>query len=294
MKIYMPNISRGSIGGGWTFMANFKGGIRKSGKATFVDSWQDAHIFFITGPTVVDPSEVRAARKAGQQIIFRVDNVPRKSRNKRSTPHERMKEFADLADVVVYQSKWAEMYAGPLCGEGTVIENGVDQTIFFQDQDMRADHDIYLYAYHGKSELKQFWAAHYLFQMMFRNNPKAEFWFAYDFGRNLNELIDSNFDFWNGEKYEYLGLIKTTCQMVSLMQQCKYLIFPSIVDSAPNTVLEARACGMEVIGMSDEILSGTKEMLDPDLDISLERMIEEYLALFNLSIQSLENSIEAT
>lgn len=294
MKIYMPNISSGSIGGGWTFMANFKAGVEKSGKATFVNSWQESDIFFIIGPTVVDPSEVRAARQAGKQIIFRVDNVPKKSRNKRSSPHERMKEFADIADVVVYQSNWAAMYCGPLCGEGTVIQNGVDQSVFYPNPDLRSDHDIYLFAFHGKSELKQFWLAHYLFQMAFRKNRNAEFWFAYDFGRDLEELVDSNFDFWNGEKYEYLGVIKNQHQMVSTMQICKYLIFPSVVDAAPNTVLEARACGMEVLFASDGTLSGTKEMLDPDLDISLDRMIEEYLALFSLAIQSLENSIEAS
>jgi len=283
IKVCIPNISKAQIGGGFTFLRNIKEGLKR--EVEFVDKMEDCHIYFIAGPTIVDPHEVRKARELGKQVVFRVDNVPRKSRNRRSTPHERMKEFADLSTVVIYQSEWAKEYCFPLCGDGEVIYNGVSDKLFHPNEDMRPkDKTIYLYAYHGKSELKQFWKAHYIFQMEFRKNPKAEFWFINDFGRDLPELRASNFDFWNGEKWKHLYKAENPTEMARIMKQCSYLIYPSILDASPNLVLEARASGMEVIGASDREFSGTKELLI-GLDISLERMCEEYLSLFKLIVQ---------
>lgn len=283
IKVYIPNISRSQIGGGWTFIKNIKEGLKR--EIEFVDNVDDCHVYFIAGPTIVDPSESGRAKDQGKAIVFRVDNVPKKSRNRRSTPHERMQEFASIATVVVYQSEWAKKYCYPLCGDGTIIYNGVNKKIFFPDEKMKdKDRQIYLYAYHGKSELKQFWKAHYIFQLEHRHNPKAEFWFINDFGRDLPELQDANFDFWNGEKYKHLDKINNPEDMAKWMRKASYLIYPSILDASPNLVLEARASGLKVIGASDSRLSGTRELLDLE-DISLERMCEEYLSLFKLIVQ---------
>jgi len=281
MKIYCPN-QKDAIGGGWTFLRNFKKAL--ANKVHFVDSWKECDVFFITGITMVDKNELYEAKKAGKKIVLRVDNVPRKSRNRRSSPHERLKEFAGLSDVVIYQSEWAKNYCYPLCGEGTVIYNGVDTEIFKADKSEPEEDrkDRYLFAYHGKSELKQFWLAHYCFQMEHRKNPNAIFWFVNDFGNDLNELVASNFDFWNGEQYMHLPKQTDPKDMAELMQQCKYLIYPSVCDSSPNLVLEARACGMEVLYPASKEFSGTAELLDPKLDISLERMGEEYFGVLQL------------
>ena len=281
IKIYLPNISKSQIGGGWTFIRNLKNGLKR--EVEFVDNVDDCHVYFITGPTIVNPPEAHEARRKSKAIVFRVDNVPRKSRNKRSTPHERMKEFADLATVVIYQSEWAKKYCHLLCGDGEIIYNGVDTKIFHPNKDLRPkDKTIFLYAYHGKNELKQFWKAHYIFQMKYRENPKSEFWFINDFGRNWQEINDSNFDFWNGEKYVELDKVDNPDDMAALMQKASFLIYPSILDACPNLVLEARASGLAVIGESSREFSGTEELLDYQLDITLERMCEEYLSLFKL------------
>jgi len=283
IKVYLPNISRSQIGGGWTFIRNLKEGLKR--EVEFVDNVDDCHVYFIAGPTIVNPSEAHEAHKKGKAIVFRVDNVPRKSRNRRSTPYERMKEFTDLATVVIYQSEWAKKYCYPLCGDGEIIYNGVDTNIFYPNKDLRPkDKTVFLYAYHGKNELKQFWKAHYIFQMQHRENQNAEFWFINDFGRNWQEINDSKFDFWNGERYVELEKVDNPNDMAKLMQQASFLIYPSILDASPNLVLEARASGLDVIGASSREFSGTKELLDPQLDISLKRMCEEYLSLFRLIV----------
>ena len=286
MKIYIQNISKQKVGGGWTWLRNFRKSMQRY-DVQFVDNWKDCDVFLIAGVTITDPYEVIEAKKAGKAIVHRVDNVPRKSRNRRNTPHERMKELSDLSDVIIYQSNWAKNYCKPLCGDGTVIYNGVDTDIFYPAKEKIKKVKRYLFAYHGKSELKGFWTAHYIYQMLFRQHKNSDFWFIYDFGRDLEELKDSNFDFWNGERYSHLPKIEDPKDMADTMRQCTHLIFPSVADASPNTVLEARACGLRVIGSANEDLSGTKELLDPNLDISLERMGEEYWGVLLLACQKL-------
>jgi len=282
IKVYIPNISSGSVGGGWTFIRNLKEGLKR--RVEFVDNMMDCDVYFIAGPTIVNPSEVHEADRNKKRIIFRVDNVPRKSRNKRSTPHERMVEFSKLAHVVIYQSEWAKRYCEPLCGEGEVIYNGVNKELFNPNYSERPKHKRYLFAYHGKNELKGFWIAHYMFQMYNRHYPDSEFWFIYDFGRDIDELEISNFDFWNGEKYRHLNKVDSPEEMVNIMRKCTHLICPSIADASPNIVLEARACGLniEYPFSCNKDVSGVVELTNPNLDISLERMCEEYLSLFRL------------
>lgn len=280
MKIYCPNVKEGGIGGGWTFLRNFRKGL--ADRVHFVNTWQECDIFFITGITITDSNELYEAHKNGKKIVLRVDNVPRKSRNRRSTPHERLKEFAGLADVVIYQSEWAKDYCFPLCGDGPVIYNGVDTSVFKPNPEIQ-DPNRYLFAYHGKNEQKGFWAAHYAFQMEFRKNRNAIFTFIYDHGKDTEELRNANFDFWQGEKWEHLEKITDPLDMVELMQRSKYFIYPAICDASPNVVLEARACGLEVIAPAPKNMAGTQELLDLD-DITLERMCDEYHGVFQLLV----------
>jgi glycosyltransferase involved in cell wall biosynthesis len=283
IKIYCPNTKEDGIGGGWTFLRNFKKGMKD--KVHFVESWNECDILFITGVTITEKDEVYAAKAAGKKIVLRVDNVPRKSRNKRSSPHERLKEFSELSDIVIYQSEWAKNYCYPLCGDGPVIYNGVDESIFKPDV-AKQNKNRYLYAYHGNNEQKNFWEAHLRFQYEFRENSEAEFWFIYDFQRQEQELHDAHYDFWNGEKHLHLGKVDRPEDMADIMQQCAYLIYPAISDAAPNVVLEARACGLQVVFPASRDLAGTQELLEIQ-DISIERMSDEYFGIFQILIQDL-------
>jgi len=296
IKVFIPNTSKpNAIGGGWTFIRNFKKCMRPY--VEFVDDLESCDLLFVQGVTTCDPGMVHQARALGKQIILRVDNVPKKSRNRRSTPHERLQEYAKLADVVVYQSEWAKNYCYPLSGEGVVIYNGVDRSIFYP-RESKEDQGIldlptnkYLFAYHGKSELKQFWLAHLHFQYIARENPNAEFIFAYDFGSELTELANSNYDFWNGEKHQHIPLITTPELMAETMRECDALIYPSVSDASPNIVLEARACGLQILYPAPTELAGTQELMNPDLDISLDRMAKEYAGLIQLLFSEKEIEI---
>ena len=105
VKIFVPNISNTSIGGGFTFKTNFVKAL--NGKVQFVDRWQDCDVVFVFSITTIDKGELHEAIRAGKKLVLRVDNIPRKSRNKRQSPAERLAEFGKLG-MVIYQSEWAK------------------------------------------------------------------------------------------------------------------------------------------------------------------------------------------
>lgn len=69
IKIYTPNISNTAIGGGFTFLRNFKKGLED--KVQFVDKWQDCDIIFVFGITTMDKSEVIESVRAGKKLVLR-------------------------------------------------------------------------------------------------------------------------------------------------------------------------------------------------------------------------------
>lgn len=278
MLYYIPQHSEQSIGGGWTFIKNFVKGMSPFGW-TRTNDWRDADIVLIAGATMTNRDEIEAAKAAGKPIIFRVDNVPKDSRN-RGTAIPRMRDFAKLADVVVYQSEWAAMFADPICGKGAVIYNGVDTTIFSFDPESERSGDC-LYIQYSRNENKRWEEAWYRFHMLHRNSPNLTLHLV---GQFSPEVSGNNFDFWNDERIVYHGIIDDQKQLADIMRSCSVLFFPAFADAAPNTVLEARACGMVIAGVNE--VGGTKEMLNPDLDISLDRMCQEYDSLFKLALET--------
>ncbi len=282
MRVYFSDTKPDGIGGGWTALRNLKKGLGQ--KVQFANSVEDCDIFFINGVTMVDKDLVYKARDLKKKIVLRVDNVPRKSRNKRSTPHERLREFAQMADAVIYQSEWAKEYCYPLCGDGTVIYNGVDTSIFKPDPSVK-NINRYLYIYHGKNEHKNFWEAHLRFQYEFRKNRDAEFWFVYDFREDEEALRNGNFDFWQGEKYLHLQQLTSPEEVAEIMQQCGKLIYPAICDAAPNVVTEGLACGLEVCFAAPKELAGTQEIIDDHKlngPRSIEDMANDYYGIFQV------------
>jgi hypothetical protein len=295
MKVYIPNNSQQNIGGGWSFMRNIGKALAPHG-VTFVNTWQECDVVLICGVTMTDTGEMYEAKRAGKAIVFRVDNVPRKSRNTRNTPHQRMIEFGKLADVVIYQSEWAREYCMPLCGDGPVLYNGVD-TAIFKALEKKKKNRTYLFMYHGRSELKQFWLAHYYFQMVHRVDREAEFWFTYEFKKELGELQDANFDFWNGEPYVHLPVQPTQEAVAQVMQECTHFICPYTVEAAPNTLLEALHCGLKVVGtitMDGVSVGGVQEyikLFNEGYDFSLERMGDEYYGIMRVVMNSGETEV---
>lgn len=289
MIIYMPNTSQQTIGGGWTFMRNLKTGL--GGKVQWANRWEDCDLLFINSASVVDLGEVEAAAAAGKAIVFRVDNILKKSRNRRSRINDKMRRFGELADHVIYQSEWAKEYAGFIVGtdHSSVIYNGVNTEIFYPDAD--ADHSKekrFLFVQFNRDENKRFPEAAYIFHMLWRNDHSRTLTLV---GQFSPELVEANFDFFAGEQINFIPPIEDPHVMADIYRDHDCLIFPAFADAAPNTVLEARACGLGVLGVNK--IGGTMEMLNPDLDISLDRMCREYYAIFDLILNDHDIAVGA-
>ena len=293
LKIYIEGGEKykDSLGGGFTFLRNLKKGL--NGKVEFVSKWQDCDIVFVFGITTIDKEEIHTAVNAGKKLVLRVDNIPRKSRNKRQSPVERLTEFGNKASAVVYQSDWCKRYAGYFIKNETevIINNGVDPSIF-NSKGRNSDKDTYLYINYNDNPNKRFDEALYRFDMIFRKNPKAKLLIAGNVPKIYLEHPEYNWDLPTNAPVEYSGILTYPEDVASLMKACRYIIYPSFCEAYPNTMLEAMACDVKPIYLNDE--GGSVEayknnsddmaMLDGDSWLfevkTIEEMGDEYLKLF--------------
>jgi glycosyltransferase involved in cell wall biosynthesis len=277
MILYLTQRNRkNAIGGGWTFNKNLEKAL--GDKVQFTDSIEECDIYLISGMTQTEKGELDLAKKLGKKIVFRVDNIPKPSRNKRVDIMSRLKQYSESADVVVYQSKWSENLTSHICGEGTVIYNGVDTKLFNVKGTylpLTNKRKVYLCVQHSSNENKRFEEVKYWFSQYWRDRQDIELWLVGRF-----EGAEHNYDFINGEKVRDLGVVESRKELAKIYRTADTLIYPAFADSCPNTVLEARASNCDIANYNHE--GGTVELLSPLLDISLERMGREYLALFNL------------
>jgi glycosyltransferase involved in cell wall biosynthesis len=276
MKIYLANDSKQTVGGGWTFLSNLKEGIKRISKnVEFVDNISKCDIFFISGATMVTRETVRLAQAAGKKIVLRIDNIPRNSRN-RNTGTSRLKDFAQMADLVIYQSEWSREYVGGwLKKEGVVIYNGVDTKIFNKDGEKipKEGNPQYLYSRYNRDESKRWDEAWYFYQMIHRKNSKAHLWIVGNFS---NEQVEYSFDFYNNEKYTYWGVVEDKNTLSVILRSADVLLVPYFNDACSNTILEAMACGCQIEPLVSGLTGGTPGLFNIK-DMSIERMASQYL-----------------
>lgn len=279
MKVYFANSSKQAIGGGWSFLSNIKKGL---GSDKVTDDYNEADIYFIAGSTMVSRDEVVKAKDDGKKIVLRIDNVVRNSRN-RNTGMSRMKDFARMADAVVYQSKWARDVLEPFTRvDGTVILNSVDEHIFRVTELERPN--TYLYSRFNRDETKNWEVARHTYQEIQKDEPDAK---LYIVGQFSVELIEGNFDFFMGEHYEYLGIVNNPNRMSEIYNQTSNLIFTYYNDACSNTLIEALMCGCNIVGDDYYINSGGSKEIMGAWDIlsweqfALGRMTAQYERLFH-------------
>jgi len=252
IKVFIPNIKWGTdtIGGGLSFIANLMSAEKDFeivDKAVADPSEYD--VMLIAGSTLVDKAVVDHAKEAGKKIVLRVDNFVRDSRN-RGTGWSRLKKYYDMADHVVFQSKWAKDYVGQFLGnkKSSVILNGVNLDIFREDGEAYDDYPekfIYLYSRHNRDETKGWYKAWKFFGEIHLDFDKdVRLLIAGQFEDALREY---NFDFFNEEKYNYVGDIKDPYEMAKVYRSCDWIIYPYYYDACSNTLIESLCCGVNPI-----------------------------------------------
>ena len=293
MKIYISNITKNNnLSGGWTFLRNFKKGF--GAKVEFVDKWQDCDIIFVFGITTIDKGEIHEAVKAGKKLVLRIDNIPRRNRNTRMQPIERLKEFGNIASLVVYQSKWCKEYAGYFIDntKDVIINNGVDKTIFNTDN-RKTDSKTYLYINYNDNPNKRFDEAIYRFDMLWREDKESHLVIAGNTPKVYSEHPEYNFDSVSNSEIEYLGVMNSEYEVADLMKTCDYILYPSFAEAYSNTLLEAIACGLtprypNPTGGSDELIEKNYNYFNRDIKVnvkSIQEMCDEYYNEFNKLIK---------
>lgn len=279
MKVTLLNDSQQGLGGGWTFLRNLKKSFSYYPEIECVDKVEDCDIAFVAGPTMVTRQTIDRVQELGKKLVVRLDNVPRNSRN-RNTGTSRLKEFAERADYVVWQCNWAKWYLEDFIKpkQETIIYNGVDIDIFKPDGPKidfgQPREELYLYSRYNRDETKNWEVAWYQFQLIHRENPKVKLVLV---GQFSPEQIEYNFDFFRGEKIQYLGVIDDPKHMANLMRACGTLMATYFNDCYSNTYQEAMACGMKLY--EPNMSGGTPELINNGA-INLQDMGKEYLDLF--------------
>jgi glycosyltransferase involved in cell wall biosynthesis len=260
VSIHVLNYEPDRMGGGWTAARYLAEGLGNVGYA-------EADTVLITGATMASHDQVEQAKRDGKRIVLRVDNAVRDSRN-RGTGMSRLKAFCEQADQVIYQSEWAKRFLYPFTKtDGAVILNGVDTQRFNADK-RYAPQDSHLYVRSSRDEGKQWIMAWYYFV----NNPgQLEI-----VGKFSRENLDYGFDFYNNERFLYMGEQR---DMADVYRRNKYFLYTYLNDACSNTLLEARASGCEIIDVYGMLQTGGAPEIMACEDISVERMIREYEAV---------------
>lgn len=259
MKIHLAGFEPNRIGGGWTFTNNFANGMMEH-----ISGYGHSDIYFIPGATMVSREEVLIAKKDGKKIVLRLDNALRNSNN-RGTGMSRMKDFCELADLVIYQSEWAKRFLMPFTKkDGAVILNGVDTTTY-TNAGRDPEDETYLYARSSRDEGKGWIMAWYWFV----NNPDR----LDIVGKFSKENSEYNFDFYNDERFTFYGQVE---DMQPFYSRNKYFLYTYLNDACSNTLLEAIASGCEIVDVYGMLKTGGAPEIMACKDISLERMCNQY------------------
>jgi len=281
IKIHISNISKQNLGGGWSFLRNLQKGL--NGRVEFVSRWQDCDIIFVFSITTIDKGEIHNAINAGKKFILRVDNIPKKSRNPRMSPTERLAEFGNKASAVIYQSEWCKKYTGYFIDNDNefVIYNGVDKNIF-NTKNKKSDRKTYLYLNYNDNPNKRFDEALYWFDLAWRKDKNSHLIVAGNAPKIYTQHPEYNWDLSVPAKVDYIGVLKTSEKVAEIMKRCDYLLIPYFAEACSNVLLEGLACGLKPVAISKEggnieIIKRYKKGILP----SIQDMTDEYLDIFS-------------
>lgn len=252
MKLHIPYISDQSIGGGYTFYRNFiKAAAKHAPNLGIVEENEPHEILFAFSPTTVSGEAIERAKESGAKFVLRMDGVPEDSRNSgRGT--RRLVEYALKADLIIYQSEFVYKTLGQILRNNgatkphLIIPNGVDTDVYRPDGEKIAfvgNPNILAIAYR-KDNNKRYEETLAMYREYWMNNKDANLVLI---GRYPSEWQDYNMGFFNGERFQRMGIVTDDTAKAAMIRSCQLLFYPSFADPAPNVVLEAMACGVPVL-----------------------------------------------
>jgi len=198
------------------------------------------------------------------------------------------KGFIKEGQVIRYD-EWQKIH-NQIQAKGKVIHNGVDFDLFNttgKRRDFRQGKKVggvHLIMISSSDPCKRLHEALDIFSQEHRNAldskkpaPKLIIAGRLPDGYHI-ELMNNNWDFVRGENVEYIGQFEKPEEVAEIMKGCTDLIHVSFQDACSNTILEARACNLNVIA---SMTGGTPEIMQkPSHKIGLNIMASEYYKVF--------------
>jgi len=282
MKVFIPQRDKlnEKRGGGWSFVSTL---CKYAKWAEFVGDPLKADIYLVAGASMItDIDEVNRAKRAGAKIVLRVDNALKNSNN-RNSGMTKMKALANISDAIIYQSQWARDYLKDFVGkDGAVILNGIDQEIFKPNDDLK-EPNTFLYTRSSRDEQKGWHLAWMKFQELYRENKDRK---LYIVGKFSGDNIGWSFDFFSGEKWEYLGFIGDPYHMAIIYQRAQNLLYTQTFDACSNSLIESLSCNCMPLEHYALGTGGAKEIITQYQRqgreyFSAERMCAEYREILN-------------
>lgn len=279
-KIHIAKYEPGRLGGGWSFARQFSEALKNQHT-----DYAEADVYFIPSPSMVERSEVEQAKRDGKYIALRVDNIIRNSRN-RNTGMSRMRDMSEIADVVIYQSTFArDILKGWVKPRSeAIILNGCNRNVFHDNDRHESPYNRYLYSRYNRDETKNWEMARFIYEQAASTDPDSVLTII---GQFSQELRDYNFDFYRGEKWQYLGVVANPASLGEIYRNTDYLIYTYFNDACSNTLIEALCCGCEIVDpYSMQDTGGSGEIMYYFEQrganyFSAERMAREYLELLS-------------
>jgi len=284
MKVFLPNDSKSSgIGGGWSFRRN----LIKYAPFDIVDSVEESDLCLICGITMISGETFDKIRKLGKKVVVRLDGIPEAWRNPRIDIAGRLQGWCELADGIIYQSKFTKELIGKslklnkLNIPQRIIYNGADQEIFKpQGETVSLPFKKKILTVMWRQDPNKRWDEILMrFRIHSQKNPEDGLIMVGDFPNS-----DYDFGFMFNEKYLFIGKADEF-GMAKLMRSCDEFWFPSFADPCPNTLIESICCGIKPklinsFGGSNEIHEIYKFNKDWFNFLSAKRMANEYNSFF--------------
>lgn len=267
MKIHIPYISDQQVGGGYTFYRNFNkaAAVHMPEELQLVAEEEQHDILFAFSPTTIAGEVIERSKAKGAKFVLRMDGVPEDSRNSgRGT--RRLVEYALKADLIIYQSEFIYKTVGAMLRNNgvrsphTIVHNGVDTDVYNPDGPKIAfvgKPNILSMAYR-KDNNKRYEEVLAMYREYWMSNKNAN---LVCIGRYPSEWQDYNMGFFNGERYQRLGVVTDEVAKASMIRSCDVMFYPSFADPAPNAVFEAMACGVPILYNP---YGGTAELIKTD------------------------------
>ena len=261
-KIYIPFENYKGIGGPVTFMQNLKNEWEEAGLKRVSSKAKGKHIFF---PISYDLDHLKRIRDGGGQVIQRLDGIyyPEKHGLKYKKLNHLIKEiYLNYSTHIIFQSEYSKNQCFKMFGEKTkysIIHNGAPASYFFPRTEKR------------DPKVKFITTGNFRNLDMIEPVIKAfdELASAYDFvfevvgpvpNSEILPLLERPYLNYTKEITDKSVMARTLCSSDAF-------IYSHLNPPCPNSVIEASACGLPVIGFNSGAMS---ELCRANLDLLCE------------------------